>query len=136
MIARYLEVKEEVKESLVYFNSTHLLSSIDEEYLIQIKKILEPVRIAAEALGRNDSTIFSAESIIELLCTTLANNNSLISSKFLRFLKEEINNRRNIELLSLAQYMLNAKNLTKPKHCSHFNYCSKSSTVAFGKKTN
>lgn len=132
MIKRYLEVKGEVKEALEYFNFLHLLDPIDEEYLINIQQILEPVRIAADALARNDATLFSAESVIELLCTTLENYNSPTSLKFLDVLKEAINKRRNIELVSLAKYMLNPKNLSK-RNC-HFHYCSKSSTVTFAKK--
>jgi len=133
MIERYLQVKEEVKEALEYFNSLHLLAPIDEKYLINIQKILEPVRIAAEALARNDATLFTAESVIELLCSTLEKNtDSPITSNFLVCLKREIDKRRNIKLLSLVQYMLHPKNLMKRN--VHFDYCSKLSTVAFGKK--
>ena len=90
MIERYLLVKEEIKEALEYFNSQHLLVQIDEIYLINIHKILEPVRIAAEALSRSDATLFTAESIIELLCSTLEKNtNSSLSSSFLVCLKQK-----------------------------------------------
>jgi hypothetical protein len=64
-------MKKEVKETLEYFNRFHLLIPIDEEYLISRQKIYEPIWIAVEILKRNDATLMTAESAIELLCSTL-----------------------------------------------------------------
>jgi hypothetical protein len=75
--------------------------------------VLGPVRLAAEALGRRDVNLLTSEGIFEFLLNELKNLKTKISSKLLNALEVRIQERRQVELITLAIFAQSTKHFNK-----------------------
>jgi hypothetical protein len=86
--------------------------------------VLGPVRLAAKALGRRDANLLTSEGIFEFLLNELKNLKTKISSKLLNALEVRIQERRQVELVTLLLYLQNPQNISTKK-CNVFPLASK-----------
>jgi hypothetical protein len=86
--------------------------------------VLGPVRLAAEALGRRDANLLTSKDILEFLLNELKNLKTEISSKLLNALEVRIQERRQVELVTLLLYLQNPQNIST-KNCNVIPLASK-----------
>ena len=70
------------QKALTELNAAHLVENINFDLLSNLKTTLAPISAAVEALGRNDSNIFTALGVINILENKLYN--SAISKDLLK----------------------------------------------------
>ena len=95
--------------------------------LLEIHKVLRPIRLAAVGLGRRDANLLTSEGIFEFLLNELKNLNTEISLKLLYALEERIQERRQVELATLLLYLQNPQNISSS--------AKKSSVLSLASKT-
>lgn len=68
---------------------------------------MKPIKLAVEALSRRDANILTSEGILGFLLSSLKDERTELASELLNAIKKRIEERRNIELVSLAQFLQN-----------------------------
>lgn len=127
MIGRFLAVKECVVSALNDIGSSYMWNEAEYPKLLELHKVLGPIRLAAEALGRRDANLLTSEGIFEFLLNELKNLNTEISLKLLYALEERIQERRQVELATLLLYLQNPQNISSS--------AKKSSVLSLASKT-
>lgn len=107
MVARFLRIRSAVVEALQELNLHYIWSESHSRTAIAILDALKPVRIAIEALSRNDATLLTGEGVLKFLFDTLKNNNTDLSKKLLEQIRTKIEKRRNSSLVSLMKFLQN-----------------------------
>lgn len=115
MLDRFLAIFDSVQKALNDLNALNMLDNKKIDILKHIHNMLKPIKLAVEALGRRDINLITADAILNVLLNTLSKNDDNISAQILIKLKERINERRNIELVSLLKF-LQTLNLTSSTH--------------------
>ncbi|XP_065659760.1 uncharacterized protein LOC136083825 [Hydra vulgaris] len=126
MIQQFLKVKHSIRKVLKDI-SLHLICSDDEEDILSdIVAALEPVKLAAEALCRQNATLLTAEGIFKFLVNRLKQQDSphciAMKSAILRRFEE----RRQSNLVSLYRYLSNPECLSDIEEHKVFNMPPKS----------
>ena len=89
-------------------------SKEDITFLTEISEALEPVKIASEKIGREDSNLLQAEASFSFLFKSLEKQDSEISKALLDALKIQIGEKRQIDLVALLAFLTNPEYLSKP----------------------
>ena len=115
MLERFVHLKECVVLTLNDLNASHMWNEDEEYYKVEeLLKVLGPIKLAAEALGRQDANLLTSEGIFEFLLGELQNLKSEISQKLLHAIKARIEERRDTVLVTLILYLQNSQTvLTK-----------------------
>ena len=119
MIERFIILKECVVLALNNTGASHMWNEAYYPNIIELANILGPVRLAAKALGRRDANLLTSEGIFEFLLNELKNLKTEISSKSLNALEVRIQERRQVELVTLLLYLQNPQNIST-KNCNVF----------------
>lgn len=130
MIERFIILFDCIKLALKDLNNLHGFSKIDVKILKDFKDALSPVKLAVEALGRDDATLITAETVIVFMYKKIGILKSNIAQKLLTALKLRISNRRNVELTSLIHYLIDPHNWNK--HGELLPYSTKAEILAYG----
>lgn len=130
MIERFLTVKESVVSALNDIGSSYMWNEAQYPKLLELHKVLGPIRLATEGLGRRDANLLTSEGIFGFLLSELKNLNTEISLKLLYALEERIQERRQIELATLLLYLQNPENISSSgKKSSVLSLASKSEII-------
>ena len=87
--------------------------------------ILKPVKLAVEALGKEDSNLLTSEGIFQFLFETINENRSSLAKELLSALKSRFNARRNKQIVSVIQFLQNPQILKSNISFEELNLCSK-----------
>ena len=114
MVGRFLAVKECVVLTLNDLGSSYMCNEAQYPTLLELHKVLEPIRLAVEGLERRDATLLTSEGIFSFLLNELKNVKSKISLNLLKALEEIIQERRQVELASLLLFLQNPESIFGP----------------------
>ena len=115
MIERFITLKDCVVLTLKDIGASHMWNEAEYPKIVELLKVLGPVRLAAEALGRRDANLLTSEGIFEFLLNELKNLKTEISIKLLNALEVRIQERRHVELVTLLLYLQNPQNISTKK---------------------
>ncbi|KAG5672146.1 hypothetical protein PVAND_002299 [Polypedilum vanderplanki] len=104
-------------------------NDFDTNLLEQLLKVLEPIKLASEALSSNSNNLLIAEGTINFLLDELQLQENAFSSLFYNSLLRRISERRNDLLVHLLLYLKDGNQLASDKHFKSF---SKSSIQKYG----
>jgi hypothetical protein len=116
MIERFITLKECVVSALNDIGASHMWNEAYYPKIIELFIVLGPVRLAAEALGRRDANLLKSEGTFEFPLNELKNLKTEISSKSLNALEVQIQERRQVELVTLLIYLQNPQNMSTKKY--------------------
>lgn len=105
MIERFLIIIDSVRDALKDLDSLALLDENNVTILRNICNALKPIELAAQALGRRDANLVTADAILKFLFDSLQKNDDDLSRQLLEALKFRIIERRNQNLVSLTKYL-------------------------------
>lgn len=118
MLARFIKIIDCVEAALKDLNLSHLLNENTKMKCQNILEILQPVKIAVEALGMRDTNLIKADGILSFLYNELkikSDNAEKIGTfeslaiKIARAVIRKIDERRNMELVTLMKFLQNPK---------------------------
>jgi hypothetical protein len=84
--------------------------------ITEVLHVLGPVRLAAEASGRRKANLLTSKGIFEFLLNELKNLKTEISSKSLNALEVQIQERQQVEFVTLLLYLQNPQNISTKKY--------------------
>ncbi|XP_065652685.1 uncharacterized protein LOC136079950 [Hydra vulgaris] len=126
MIQQFLKVKHSIRKVLKDI-SPHLICSDDEEDILSdIVAALEPVKLAAEALCRQNATLLTAEGIFKFLVNRLKQQDSPLCIAMKSAILRRLEERRQSNLVSLYRYLSNPECLSDIEEHKVFNMPPKS----------
>lgn len=113
MIERFLLLKKCIIKALLDLSIAHNISETEFLFLDRLKCALEPVKLAVEALCRQDATLLSAEGIFRFLIVEIQKRRSTLANDLLCAIKNRIQQRRQHDLVNLMRYLQNPNTLTE-----------------------
>lgn len=130
MIERFLSIQSSIQKALVDLNMQDMLQIPDLKKIEELLQVLNPIKLAVEALSKNDANLLAAEGVIKFLFNALSNQNSGLSTEMLESLKHRISQRRNNSLISLMRFLQNPKCIQSNKvEDSFFKMASKTEII-------
>jgi hypothetical protein len=137
MVERFPKLKNAIKKALIDLNIPSMWSDgIDSNtgVLESLLDVLYPVKLPVEALSRKDATILTSEAIIDVLINKLQSMENDLAIQFLEYLKNNINDRRNVNLISLISYLHNPTTFNNDTNRVNRPNCSKTALIKFTEK--
>ncbi|GBP71214.1 hypothetical protein EVAR_18007_1 [Eumeta japonica] len=137
MAERFLKLKNCVKKALIDLN---MLDKWNEDNLLLLQSIvdlLQPVKIAVEALGRQNATLLTAEAIIDVLLKKIQSTttNDDLSSRFLETLKARLEERRPQRVICLLKYLHTGHHTSQSQNTDFFtSNLSKTALIGFAEE--
>lgn len=113
------------------------LESFNENYVNVLKNVsitLEPTMLAVQELSKNSANLITAEGTILYVFQKLKQIDSELSKKLLEVIKNEIEKRRNKEIVSLLIFLHQGSYPTKSNDNEFLNYSSKNVIKMYAKK--
>jgi len=107
MLDRFVKINPQILCALKDLNLSHLLIQNDLEKIKSILNVLQPIKLAVEALSRRDANLLSSEGIFKFLFDSIKLNNDEFSKEMMNSLKFRIGQRRNISVVSLMIFLQN-----------------------------
>ena len=102
MLERFLKIVDSIRHALQDLNS-NLLNENNLHVLNDLLVALKPIKLAIEALGRQDANLLTADAILKFMIESLQQNDNAISKELSDALLIRINERRNKDLVSLMK---------------------------------
>lgn len=96
-----LKTKKCLFETFAELNSLELINKLDFDALLSLQNALIPVKLAVEYLSKENSTLSTADTVMEFMLNKLNNLNTAIADSFYTNLKKRIYERRNEEVMQL-----------------------------------
>lgn len=129
MLARYICISKHVRKALDTLNLNFMATTdAEEKYCEDIINALKPIRVAVEALSRQNVNLLAADSILKFLFTKLENQHTELGNEFLSSLKKNLTARRSSRLLSAFKYLHDPVNSSSDKS-EFFHTCSKTELI-------
>jgi len=100
-------------KALLGLSIAHDISETEFLFLGKLKCALEPIKLAVEALRRQDATLLTAEGIIRFLFAELKNLESALAKDLLCAIKTRMQQRRHHDLVNLLRYLKNPNTVTE-----------------------
>ena len=107
MIERFILLKRCISKALLDLSIEHDISQAEFLFLDEIKAALEPVKLAVEAMCRQDATLLTAEGIFRFLFKEMKQRRSTFAKSLLSSVKDRIQQRRQHDLINLMRYLQN-----------------------------
>jgi hypothetical protein len=126
MIQQFLKIKDAIAKVLTDISPLLICSNDEVEVLLDIVAALEPVKLAAEALCRQNATLLTAEGIFKFLVSNLQKKNSRLCISMKNAILKRFAERRQNNLVSLFKYLSNPECLFQVEEHEIFNMPSKS----------
>lgn len=92
--------------------------------------VLNPVKIAVEALCRRNVNLLAADAIVIALCKKFSSYSTTLNRKMLQTIHNRISERRNVKLCSLIKY-LKDQNLFNSEDNAMFVVASKTVVISY-----
>lgn len=105
MIERFLKLKNCIKKALIDLEKTDYWQEENVLQLENLLAILNPIKLAVEALSSRDCTILKCEAIITILLKKIKEIQTPLAEEFFQVLQERIADRRNATLFALVKYL-------------------------------
>jgi hypothetical protein len=115
VIEIFITLKECVVVALNDICASHMLNEAYYPKIIELLNVLRTVRLVAEAFGWRDANLLTSEGIFEFLLNELKNLKTEISSEILNALEVRIQERRQVELVTLLLYLQNPQTISTKK---------------------
>ena len=103
MLEPLIKTEASIRETLQDFKALDLIENFDFGALKSLLAAMEPVKLAVENLSREDSTLMSADTILNFMFTKLSNIKNEIAEKLLENLKQRVGERLNPDLMNLLR---------------------------------
>lgn len=110
MVDRFLELKQSIKKALADIN--HDWKDENEPTLEHLVKMLRPLKVAVEALSRQDATILTSDAILSVLLRTIRQIDTPLSDKLYLALEKRVKERRDARLYTLCKFLHNPESLS------------------------
>ncbi|CAG9136162.1 unnamed protein product [Plutella xylostella] len=107
MISRFIEVKNCIKKALIDINYGHLWHEENLAVLEDLVKIMNPIKLAVEALSSQKANITVCEAVITALIGRLSKMNTPLAVEFSDHLIRRISERRDPALYTLTLFLQN-----------------------------
>lgn len=109
MLEPLIKTETAIRETLLEFKADlDLVDNVDFDALKDLLDAMKPVKLAVENLSREDSTLMSADTILEFMFEKLSLMNSEISKKLMDNLKIRIDERWNADVMNLLRSLKNS----------------------------
>ena len=107
MIERFILLKKSIFKALLDLSIAHDITQAEFLFLDEMKATLEPVKLAVEAMRRQNATLFIAEGIFLFLIREMKKQRTTLANKLLSAVKNRIQQRRKNDLINLVRYLQN-----------------------------
>ncbi|GFS97607.1 uncharacterized protein TNCV_4488441 [Trichonephila clavipes] len=105
MLERFLEIKSAISKALIDIKEEQMMVIVEFETVTTIVKGLKPVKIGLEKLCSRNATLLTAEGVFSFVIGELNEQNSEFVKNMKYSLIQRINERRNVNLIGLMQYL-------------------------------
>ncbi|GFT15875.1 uncharacterized protein TNCV_3314621 [Trichonephila clavipes] len=105
MLEKFLEIKSAISKALIDIKEEQMMVNVEFETVTTIVKILKPVKIGLEKLCSRNATLLTAEGVFSFVIGELNEQNSEFVKNMKYSLIQRINERRNVNLIGLIQYL-------------------------------
>ncbi|GFX71066.1 uncharacterized protein TNCV_3648311 [Trichonephila clavipes] len=105
MLERFLEIKSAISKALIDIKEEQMMVNVEFETVTTIVKGLKPVKIGLEKLCSRNATLLTAEGVFSFVIGELNEQNSEFAKNMKYSLIQRINERRNVNLIGLMQYL-------------------------------
>ncbi|XP_073817273.1 zinc finger BED domain-containing protein 4-like [Musca autumnalis] len=105
MLTKFLLLKKSIKKALIDLNKAELWIESNINVLQTLVDVLEPIKIAVEALCRPNINLISANAILNVLCKQISTIKNPLAQTMFDNLKQRIEERRDKRLYTLMQYL-------------------------------
>lgn len=129
MIEPLLNTKLALFETFVELNATEIINKLSFPGLEELLKALNPVKLAVEVLSKEDSSLLTADTVLEFTLKKLDELDTEISRNLSHNLRTRINERWNHEVMNLLK-SLNDSSITPSK--ATIDYAGKLSHRLYG----
>ena len=107
MIERFILLKKCIFKALLDLSIAHDITQAEFLFLDEMKAALKPVKLAVEAMSRQDATLLTAEGIFLFLIREMKKQRTTLAKKLLSTVKNRIQQRRKNDLIKLMRYLQN-----------------------------
>jgi hypothetical protein len=132
MIEPILKTKIALFETFSELNALEMINNLDFNGLKTLLQAMAPIKLAVEVLSRQDSTLLTANSVIEFAYKKLTDLNSDISNELLINLKKRIDERWNRDVTNLLKSLRDPSNVPSK---ATIDFAGKLSSRLFGTET-
>ncbi|GFS80610.1 uncharacterized protein TNCV_3870311 [Trichonephila clavipes] len=105
ILERFLEIKSAISKALIDIKEEQMMVNVEFETMTTIVKGLKPVKIGLEKLCSRNATLLTAEGVFSFVIGELNEQNSEFAKNMKYSLIQRINERRNVNLIGLMQYL-------------------------------
>ncbi|GFW98920.1 BED-type domain-containing protein [Trichonephila clavipes] len=105
MLEIFLEINSAISKALIDIKDEQMMVNVEFETVITIVKGLKPVKIGLEKLCSRNATLLTAEGVFSFVIGELNEQNSEFAKNMKYSLIQRINERRNVNLIGLMQYL-------------------------------
>ncbi|GFX29132.1 uncharacterized protein TNCV_3216671 [Trichonephila clavipes] len=105
MLEIFLEIKSAISKALIDIKEEQMGVNVEFETVTTIVKGLKPVKIGLEKLCSRNATLLTAEGVFSFVIGELNKQNSEFAKNMKYSLIQRINERRNVNLIGLMQYL-------------------------------
>ncbi|GFX85102.1 uncharacterized protein TNCV_4979571 [Trichonephila clavipes] len=105
MLERFLEIKSAISKALIDIKEEQMMVNVEFETVTTIVKGLKPVKIGLEKLCSQNATLLTAEGVFSFVIGKLNEQNSEFAKNMKYSLIQRMNERRNVNLIGLMQYL-------------------------------
>ncbi|GFT13645.1 BED-type domain-containing protein [Trichonephila clavipes] len=105
MLEKFLEIKSAISKALIDIKEEQMMVNVEFTTVTTIVKGLKPVKIGSEKLCSRNATLLTAEGAFSFVIGELNEQNSEFAKNMKYSLIQRINERRNINLIGLMQYL-------------------------------
>ena len=105
MLDRFLEIKSAISKALIDIKQQDVLDNIESETLTAIIASLKTVKIGLKKLCSRDVTLLTAEGVFSSIIQEINQQNLEFTKNLKSSLVQRINERRNVNLVALMQYL-------------------------------
>ncbi|GFX51695.1 uncharacterized protein TNCV_5013981 [Trichonephila clavipes] len=104
MLERFLEIKSAISKALIDIKEEQIMVNVEFKTVTTIVKCLKPVKIGLEKLCGRNATLLTA-GVFSFVIEELNEQNSEFTKNMKYSLIQRINERRNVNLIGLMQYL-------------------------------
>lgn len=111
MLRPLIKTEGAIRETLKEFNESHLIENVSFEAIKNLLETVEPVELAVVNLSREDSTLLSAETILNFMFDKLSKIDNDIAREMFENLKRRVDERMNTDVMNLLKCLTDPSNV-------------------------
>ena len=113
IIERFILLKKCIFKALLDLSIAHDITQAEFLFFDEMKAALEPVKLAVEAMCRQEATLLTAEGIFLFLIGEMKKQRTTLAKKLLSAVKNRIQQKRKNDLIDLMRYLQNPNTFSK-----------------------